>query len=203
MLPQDSKTFWIEKRREEFDFVLGEGEVISVLDSYLREFNDKDGSFIVELYRCSKSVSFKKTKVYIPPVGLFNSAVHMRQHLERIPKNQSEENRGRIWWRWNSQKEVFARQVMGKSQVSTLAKKITKFLGKDTDGKSAHSFRRSALVEAGGSEAQLKVSGGVGLLGELLKDISMTHHEQQNNGLEGLHLRFQFSSLFFLLSLFS
>ena len=63
-------------------------EVISVLDSYLGEFNEKDGSFIVELYRCSKSRSFKKTKVYIPLDSLFNSAVHMKQHLNRIPKTQ-------------------------------------------------------------------------------------------------------------------
>jgi integrase len=139
-------------------------EIIRIERPYFRSFNEKEGTFVIEVMRCMKSTAFKKTRVFIPAMGLFNSARHMKQHLERIPSTGiPTHDAARVWWRWNGARQIFCKQVMGKSNVALLAKKIAKFLDKNPTNYSSHSFRRSgatAMVEGGCTTEQLTIAGG-------------------------------------------
>ena len=95
-------------------------------------------------------------KVHVPPVGLFNVAKELKNHMECTSKLGSW-----LWWKWlNGQ---FAAQCMGKSHIMKITKKIARFLEKDPEEYAFHSFchsRATSMVEGGATTNQLLVSGG-------------------------------------------
>ena len=132
-----------------------EGGEVSMLESSNVQFND-DGSIELVLQRYAKSKQFKKMKVHVLPVGLFNVAKELKNHMECTSKLSSQ-----LWWKWSN--GWFSAQHMGKSHITKIAKKIAKFLEKDSEEYASHSFRHSratSMVEGGATTNQLLVSGG-------------------------------------------
>ena len=136
-------------------FGLGHSVEVSMLKSSNVQFND-DGSIELVLQHCAKSKQFKKTKVHVPPVGLFNVAKELKNHMECTSKLGS-----RLWWKWSNGR--FSAQHIGKSRITKIAKKIARFLKKDPEEYASHSFccfEATSMVEGGATTNQLLVSGG-------------------------------------------
>ena len=122
-------------------------EIAELVKEDLLSTPNADGSVLFVLHRCAKSRHIRTTRVFVPAVGSFNTALQLQQHLAATPQKP------RVWWTWR--KNRFVEQHFGKIQISIIAKNIALFLGKDPAHHASHSFRRSgatAVVEGGGTK---------------------------------------------------